>query len=167
MLHSCLAALLAAASALSAAPPGVVVPPVVAATVATGAARSLGEPVAAQDPAVSAVVATSFGPAGARALAWTRRAGEPGWAAAGAVLPGGFGSSYDASATAVPGGPLLVVVGTAPPGENCIEHGSVAISAVGPGGRLGPVRLVRAPPGTGHFDDRPGGAAPAPPPGLP
>ena len=91
---------------------------------------------------MSAVVATSFGPAGARALAWTRRAGESGWAAAGAVLPGGFGSSYDASATAVPGGPLLVVAGAAPPGEGCIQHGSVAIAAVGPSGRLGPVRLV-------------------------
>jgi hypothetical protein len=155
MLHSCLAGLLAAASALSAAPPAAAVPPVVTATVATGAARSFGEPVAAQDPAVSAVVATSFGPAGAQALAWTRRAGDHGWATAGAVLPGGFGSSYDASATAVPGGPLLVVAGTAPPGENCIEHGSVAIAAVGPGGRLGPVRLVSDQRGTGSFDDRP------------
>ena len=111
-----LVALLTAASALSVPPAGAVVPPVVTVTVATGAARSLGEPVAVQDPAVSAVVATSFGPAGARALAWTRRAGEHGWAADGAILPDGFGSSYDASATAVPGGPLLVVAGTAPPG---------------------------------------------------
>src|SRR5258708_38210982 len=140
MLHSCLAALLAAASALSAAPPGGAVPPVVTATVATGAARSLGEPVAAQDPTVSAVVATSFGPAGARALAWTRLAGEPGWAAARAVPPGGFGSSYDASATAVPGGPLLVGAGPAPPGGNCIEHGSGAIAAGRPGRRPGPLR---------------------------
>ncbi|MCW2930282.1 MAG: hypothetical protein JWM19_1244, partial [Actinomycetia bacterium] len=49
----------------------------------------------------------------------------------------------------------LVVAGTAPPGENCIEHGSVAIAAVGPGGRLGPVRLVSDQRGTGSFDDRP------------
>ncbi|MCW2934809.1 MAG: hypothetical protein JWM19_5771, partial [Actinomycetia bacterium] len=78
MLYSCLAGLLVAASVLSAAPAAASVlsaaavpaaaaaPPVVTGTVATGAARSLGEPVAAQDPAVSAVVATSFGPAGAR-----------------------------------------------------------------------------------------------------
>ena len=155
MLYSCLAVLLSAASVLSAAPVAAAVPPVVTETVATGAARSLGEPVAAQDPAVSAVVATSFGPAGARALAWTRLAGDHGWVTAGAVLPYGFGSSYDASATAVPGGPLLVVAGTAPPGENCIEHGSVAIAAVGPGGRLGTVRLVSDQRGTGSFDDRP------------
>jgi len=155
MLHSCLVALLTAASALSAASAGAAVPPVATVTVATGAARSLGEPVAAQDPAVSVVVATSFGPAGARAVAWTRRAGEPVWAAAGAVLPDGFGSSYDASTTAVPGGPLLVVAGTAPPGEGCIDHGSVAIATVGPGGRLGPVRLVSDQRGTGSFDDRP------------
>jgi hypothetical protein len=154
-----LVALLTAASALSVPPAGAVVPPVVTVTVATGAARSLGEPVAVQDPAVSAVVATSFGPAGARALAWTRRAGEHGWAAAGAILPDGFGSSYDASATAVPGGPLLVVAGTAPPGESCIDHGSVAIATVGSDGRLGPARLVSDQRGTGSFDDRPAVAA--------
>jgi hypothetical protein len=124
-------------------------------TVASGPARSLGEPAAAADSAVSAVVATSFGPAGARVRAWTRPARSGSWSAAGLVLPAGFGSSYDASAAASPGGPLLVVAGASPPGESCITNGSVAIANVYSGGRLGPARLVSDQRGTGRFDDRP------------
>ena len=70
--------------------------------VAAGPARSLGEPAAAQDGAVTAVTATSFGTAGARAKVWTRRAGAAAWRT-GAVLPAGFGSSYDPSAVSAPG----------------------------------------------------------------
>src|SRR5579863_3272791 len=62
-------------------------------TVASGPARSLGEPAAARDPAVSVAVATTFGPAGARVRAWTRPAGSASWTAAGLVLPAGFGRS--------------------------------------------------------------------------
>ena len=124
-------------------------------TVASGPARSLGEPAAAEDTAVSAVVATSFGAAGAQARAWTRPARSGSWSAAGPVLPAGFGSSYDASAAASPGGPLLVVAGASPPGENCITNGSVAIANVYSSGRLGPARLVSDQRGTGRFDDRP------------
>jgi hypothetical protein len=127
--------------------------------VTAGAARSLGEPAAAQDSAVAAVTATSFGAAGARAEVWTRRTGVPAWRQAGAVLPDGFGSSYDPAAAAVPGGPLLVVAGTAPPGEQCIANGSVAIASVDSGGRLGAARLVSDQRGTGSFDDRPAVAA--------
>jgi len=124
-------------------------------TVASGPARSLGEPAAAQDSAVTAVVATSFASAGAVARAWTKTATSGSWAPAGPVLPPGFGSSYDASAAAQPGGPLLVVVGAAPPGQPCIANGSVAMADIYPSGRLGPARLVSDQRGTGRFDDRP------------
>jgi hypothetical protein len=123
--------------------------------VTAGPARSLGEPAAAQDSAVTAVTATSFGAAGAQAEAWTRRAGTTAWRLAGAVLPAGFGSSYDPAAAAAPGGPLLVVAGTAPPGEECITNGSVAVASVDSSGRLGSARLVSDQRGTGSFDDRP------------
>jgi hypothetical protein len=124
-------------------------------TVTSGPARSLGEPAAAQDTAVSAVVATTFGSAGAQVSAWTRRADAGSWIPAGPVLPAGFGSSYDASAAAVPNGPVLVVAGTSPPGESCITSGSVAIAKVYATGRLGPAQLVSDQRGTGRFDDRP------------
>ena len=123
--------------------------------VAAGSARSLGEPAAAQDSAVTAVTATSFGAAGAQAEVWTKRAGGMAWRRAGAVLPAGFGSSYDPAAAGAPGGPLLVVAGTAPPGEECITNGSVAIASVSSGGTLGAARLVSDQRGTGSFDDRP------------
>ena len=123
--------------------------------VTSGPARSLGEPAAAQDTAVSAVVATTFGSAGAQVSAWTRRANEGSWTPAGRVLPAGFGSSYDASAAAVPSGPVLVVAGASPPGESCITGGSVAIAKVYSTGRLGPAQLVSDQRGTGRFDDRP------------
>ena len=124
-------------------------------TVTSGPARSLGEPAAAQDTAVSAVVATTFGSAGAQVSAWTRRADAGSWIPAGPVLPAGFGSSYDASAAAVPNGPVLVVAGTSPPGESCITSGSVAIARVYATGGLGPAQLVSDQRGTGRFDDRP------------
>ncbi len=123
--------------------------------VASGPARSLGEPAAAQDSAVTAVVATGFGSAGAVVRAWTRPATSRWWAPAGPVLPSGFGSSYDASAAAQPGGPLLVVVGASPAGQPCIANGSVALADVYSSGRLGPARLVSDQRGTGRFDDRP------------
>jgi hypothetical protein len=123
--------------------------------VAAGPARSLGEPAAAQDAAATAVAATSFGAAGAQAMVWTKRAGTTTWRRAGPVLPTGFGSSYDPAAAAAPGGPLLVVAGTALPGENCITNGSVVIASVGAQGRLGAVKLVSDQRGTGSFDDRP------------
>src|SRR5512146_122662 len=126
--------------------------------VASGPARSLGAPAAAQAGAVTAVTATSFGTAGARAEVWTRRSAAAGWRT-GTVLPAGFGSSYDPAAAAAPGGPLLVVAGTAPPGQACIAGGSVAIATVGPGGALGEPRLVSDQRGTGSFDDRPAVAA--------
>ncbi len=124
-------------------------------TVATGPARSLGEPAAAQDAAATAVTATSFGAAGAQAAVWTKPAGTTTWRRTGFVLPAGFGSSYDPAAAAAPGGPLLVVAGAAPPGEECIANGSVAIASVGSQGTLGAVRLVSDQRGTGSFDDRP------------
>ena len=102
------AAVGAVATLAAAAGPGTTV---LSGTVTTGPARSLGEPAAAQDTAVSAVVATTFGPAGAQVSAWTRRAGAGSWTPAGRVLPAGFGSSYDASAAAGPSGPVLVVAG--------------------------------------------------------
>lgn len=123
--------------------------------VTTGPALSLGEPAAAQDSANSAVTATSFGAAGALAKVWTRRAGTTTWRRAGSVLPTGFGTSYDPAAAAAPSGPLLVVTGTAPPGERCFAHGSVAIASVGSDGRLGAARLVSDQRATGSFDDRP------------
>jgi hypothetical protein len=158
------AGVLAAAVALAAGPAAI--PPAMAAPragspgpgvqqVATGPGRSLGEPAAAQDGAVTAVSATSFGATGAQAGVWTRRAGGTAWRRVGAVLPAGFGTSYDPAAAAVPGGPLLVAAGTAPPGEQCITNGSVAIASVGADGSLGPVRLVSDQRGTGSFDDRP------------
>jgi hypothetical protein len=128
-------------------------------TVTAGPARSLGEPAAAQDGAASAVTATSFGAAGAQAEVWTKRAGSTAWRQAGPILPSGFGSSYDPAAAAAPGGPLLVVAGTAPPGEACITNGSVAIASVGAAGTLGAARLVSDQRGTGSFDDRPTVAA--------
>lgn len=125
-------------------------------TVTTGPAGSLGEPVAAGDAAVSAVAVTEFGAPGTSQVAvWTRRAGSPRWARKGVVLPAGFGVSYDPAAAAAPGGPLLVVAGTAPSGESGIPNGSVAIANVDSGGRLGPARLVSDQRGTGSFDDRP------------
>jgi hypothetical protein len=126
-------------------------------TVTSGPAQSLGEPAGAQDSAVSAVVATSFGPGGADAQvhAWTKPAGSAAWAPQGLVLPTGFGSSYDPAAAASPGGPLLLVAGTAPPGESCITNGSVAIANVSSSGHVGPARLVSDQRGTGSFDDRP------------
>ncbi len=124
-------------------------------TVARGPARSIGEPAAAEDSAVGVVVATTFGSAGAQVRAWTRPTGSAAWAAAGPVLPSGFGSSYDASAAASPGGPVLVVAGASPGGRNCIADGSVAIVNVESTGRLGPARLVSDQRGTGSFDDRP------------
>ena len=123
--------------------------------VASGPARSLGEPAAAQDAAGAAVTATIFGVPGAQAAVWTKRAGTATWRRAGSVLPTGFGSSYDPAAAAAPGGPLLVVAGTAPPGEECIANGSVAIASVGSQGTLGTARLVSDQRGTGSFDDRP------------
>lgn len=128
-------------------------------TVASGPARSLGEPAAASDAAVTAVAATSFGAAGAHVRVWTQRAGPAAWKLAGLILPAGFGSSYDASAAASPSGPLLVVAGTAPPGQGCIANGSVAIADVDSEGRLGAARLVSDQRGTGSFDDRPAVAA--------
>ena len=58
--------------------------------VATGPARSLGEPAAAQVAAATAVTATSFGAAGAQAVVWTKRAGTTTWRRAGVrrSLPG-------------------------------------------------------------------------------
>ena len=123
--------------------------------VATGPSRSLGEPAAARDTAASAVTATSFGTAGTQAAVWSKRAGTTTWRQAGHILPPGFGSSYDPAAAAAPSGPLLVVAGTAPPGESCITNGSVAIASVGSQGTLGAVRLVSDQRGTGSFDDRP------------
>jgi hypothetical protein len=123
--------------------------------VTTGPARSLGEPAAAQDAAATAVTATSFGAAEAQAAVWTKRAGATKWRRAGTVLPAGFGSSYDPAAGGGPGGPLLVVAGTAPPGEQCIANGSVAITSVNSRGTLGATRLVSDQRGTGSFDDRP------------
>jgi hypothetical protein len=123
--------------------------------VAAGPARSLGEPATAQDSSASAVTATSFGATGAQAVVWTRRAASTAWRQAGTVLPAGFGSSYDPAAASAPGGPLLVAAGTAPPGENCITNGSVAIASVDSRGRLGAARLVSDQRGTGSFDDRP------------
>jgi hypothetical protein len=123
--------------------------------VATGPARSLGEPVAAQGSDASAVAATRFGAAGAQVAVWTKRAGTTAWRQAGVVRPAGFGSSYDPAAAAAPGGPLLVVAGTAPPGESCIANGSVAIASVGSDGTLSAARLVSDQRGTGSFDDRP------------
>ena len=138
-------------------------------TVAVAPACSLGEPAAAQDAAVSATVATSWGASGAQVQpcsgraaqvqAWTRLAGASSWRAAGAVLPAGFGSSYDPAAAAVPGGPLVLVAGTAPAGASCITNGSVAITDVYPDGRLGTTHLVNDQRGTGSFDDRPTVAA--------
>jgi hypothetical protein len=73
----------------------------------------------------------------------------------GPELPVGFGTSYDdAAAAAVPGGPLLLVAGTAPGGQGCIAGGSVAITNVFSSGRLGAVRLISDQRGTGQFDDR-------------
>ena len=123
--------------------------------VATGPARSLGEPAAAQDAAATAVTATTFGAAGAQAAVWTKGSGAATWRRAGSVLPAGFGSSYDPAAAAAPGGPLLVVAGTAPPGEECIANGSVAIASVGSQGKLSAATLVSDQRGTGSFDDRP------------
>ena len=123
--------------------------------VASGPARSLGEPAAAQDAAATAVTATIFGAAGAQAAVWTKRVGTATWRRAGSVRPAGFGSSYDPAAAAAPGGPLLVVAGAAPPGEDCIANGSVAIASVGSQGTLGAARLVSDQRGTGSFDDRP------------
>jgi hypothetical protein len=131
--------------------------------VASGPARSLGEPAAARGGTVTAVTATNFCTAGARAQVWTRRAAA-GWRT-GTVLPAGFGSSYDPSAAASPGGPLLVVAGTAPAGQECIASGSVAIATVGQGGALSEPRLVSDQRGTGSFE-RPRAAA-APPCGRP
>src|ERR1017187_1426347 len=65
----------ATTATLGAAAPGH--PAAVADTVASGPARSLGEPTAAQDSAVTAVVATSFGAAGAQVRAWTKPAQAP------------------------------------------------------------------------------------------
>ena len=48
-----------------------------------------------------------------------------------------------------------MVAGAAPPGENCIANGSVAIASVGSQGMLGTARLVSDQRGTGSFDDRP------------
>ncbi len=48
-----------------------------------------------------------------------------------------------------------MVAGTAPPGEECIANGSVAIASVGSQGTLGAARLVSDQRGTGSFDDRP------------
>jgi hypothetical protein len=130
-------------------------------TVTTDSALSLGEPAAAADSAVSAVVATSFGSAGAQVRAWAKTARSGRWARAGLVLPPGFGSSYDPSAAASPGGPLLVVAGTAPAGPKCITGGSsiaggsVAIANVSSSGRPGPARLISDQRGTGRFADRP------------
>ena len=112
-------------------------------------------PAAAQDAAATAVTATTFGAAGAQAVAWTRPAGTATWRRAGAVLPAGFGSSYDPAAAAVPSGPLLVVAGTAPPGEQCITNRSVAIASVGSGGRIGGRKAGQRSARDGHFDDRP------------
>ena len=118
-------------------------------------ARGLGEPAAAEDASVSVVAATTFGAEGARVGIWTRRARAAAWTGAGLLVPAGFGSSYDASTAAAPGGPVLVVVGTAPAGESCIANGSVAIASVGPDGRVGEPRLASDQRGTGSFDDRP------------
>lgn len=164
------AGVLAAVASLAATAGAIVSPPAVSGRagapaapgvekVAAGSARSLGEPAAAQDSAVTAVTATSFGAAGAQAEVWTRRAGGMSWRRAGAATPAGFGSSYDPAAASVPGGPLLVVAGTAPPGEKCISNGSVEIVSVGSGGTLGAARLVSDQRGTGSFDDRPTVAA--------
>jgi len=151
---------LAASTGATAHPPGIsgqaggpAVPAVE--KVAPGPARSLGEPAAAQDAAATAVTATIFGAAGAQAAVWTKGAGAATWRRAGSVLPAGFGSSYDPAAAAAPGGPLLVVAGAAPPGEQCIANGSVAIASVGSKGALGTARLVSDQRGTGSFDDRP------------
>ena len=160
------ASVLAAAASLAASAGAIASPPAISAQagslavpgvekVATGPARSLGEPAAAQDAAATAVTATSFGAAGAQAAVWTKRAGTGTWRRAGSILPAGFGSSYDPAAAAAPHGPLLVVAGTAPPGEECITNGSVAIASVGFQGTLGTARLVSDQRGTGSFDDRP------------
>ena len=129
--------------------------PVAVTPVADGPARSLGEPAAAGNSAVSAVVATSFGASSPRVQAWTRPAGSAGWSVAGSVLPHGFGSSYDGSAAAAPGGPVLLVAGASPSDGNCISDGSVAIANVRSNGRLSPARLISDQRGTGNFDDRP------------
>jgi hypothetical protein len=160
------AGVLAAAASLAASIAAAASPPAVpgqaggpaapsAGKVATGPARSLGEPAAAQNATATAVTATTFGAAGAQAVVWTKRAGATTWRRTGPVLPTGFGSSYDPAAAAAPGGPLLVVAGTAPPGEQCITNGSVAIASVSSGGTLSAARLVSDQRGTGSFDDRP------------
>jgi hypothetical protein len=152
---ACAAAALAAAAAPVAATTETAAIPE---TVATGPTQSLGEPAAAGDAAVSAIAATKFDtpppPAGTLVGVWARRAGSATWTPAGIVLPAGFGYSYDPSAAASPGGPLLVVAGAAPGGK-CITNGSVAIANVDSRGRLGAARLVSDQRGTDSFDDRP------------
>ena len=148
----------AAATAATAA--DVAGPPAAVTIVAGGPARSMGEPAAAQDSEVGAVAATSFAsPGGARVNAWTRPSGAGGWRPAGSVLPSGFGTSYDASAAAAPGGPVLIVAGASPPGQSCIKGGSVAIASVRSNGELSPPRVISDQRGTGSFDDRPAVAA--------
>src|ERR1019366_5179742 len=65
---------------------------------------TLGEPTAAQDSAVTAVVATSFGAAGAQVRAWTKPAQAPSRTAAGPILPAGVGTRYEAAPAGGAGG---------------------------------------------------------------
>ena len=131
-------------------------PPRSSGTVTTGPARSLGEPAAAQDTAVSAVAATTFGPAGAQVSGLDQARGR------GVLDSGGPGACRPDS------GPV-----TTPPPRRCAErpgprrgrrlatrrelhHQRVrGDRKVYSEGRLGPPQLVSDQRGTGRFDDRP------------
>ncbi|MHB8451032.1 MAG: hypothetical protein ACYDAQ_11365 [Mycobacteriales bacterium] len=128
--------------------------------VASGPARSLGEPVAAQTPQQAVAAATVFGGGGAAVHLWSTVGHGASWQALGALLPAGFSSSYDAAAAALPDGSVAVVAGAGPPGTgSCLVGGSVALTRVSATGVPAPAVLVDDERGRPGFDDRPTVAA--------
>lgn len=124
-------------------------------TVTTGAARTLGEPAAAETSQVSVVAATTFSGGRAVVHAWARQAGASAWRDAGAVLPAGFADSYDPSAAALSDGSVLVVVGAGSLTSGCISGSAVALARISAQGDIEGISLVADQRGTGYFDDRP------------
>lgn len=143
------APLLPAASTIS--PPNTV-------TVAGGAPRTIGEPVAAQTRDVSVVVATTFAESGSVVRVFSRTP-ESGWVDAGTISPPGFGASFDPSLAELPDGSVVVVAGVGELGAGCVGGGSVALATVSGTGQLGAARVIDDQSGTGYFADRPTVAA--------
>lgn len=149
----------AAAVTLVATPAGAADPKVDAtvADVASGPSMAFGEAVTTGWAGGSVLAATAMAAEPVHVQAWWHAKPAAAWAGPAPVVPDGFTRSYDPSATTLPDGTALLVVGTAAGGTgSCLSGGSVAISRLPPNGAAPSApSLVDDTRSSDGFDDRP------------